>query len=89
MDKDTFERELEASGYTQIEAKAIDPRPANTEHGHDYGIRGLVVDGIFIVIRNGIPTTFRSGQVFDVPAGVAHCEEIGEGGARIIVGRKY
>ena len=31
MDKESFEAELKASGYTQIEAKTLDPRPTNTE----------------------------------------------------------
>ena len=49
MDQAAFEAKLAAAGYTQIETKALDPRPANTEHAHDHDIRGLVLDGIFIV----------------------------------------
>ena len=89
MDQVAFELELKASGYTQIEAKALDPRPTNTEHAHHYDIRGLVVDGTFIVWQNNKPVNYRAGQVFAVPAGTAHSEEIGLGGARILVGRKY
>jgi len=89
MDRTVFEAELEADGYTEIEAKALDPRPANAEHAHDYDIRGLVLDGIFIVRQDDRPTTYRAGDVFAVPAGQKHCEEIGSAGARVIVGRKY
>jgi hypothetical protein len=35
------------------------------------------------------PTTYRAGEVFAVSAGRKHSEEIGLGGARVIVGRKY
>jgi quercetin dioxygenase-like cupin family protein len=89
MDKESFEAELKASGYTQIEAKSLDPRPTNTEHAHDYDIRGLVVDGTFTVWQNNEPVCYRAGQVFAVPAGIEHSEEIGLDGARILVGRKY
>jgi hypothetical protein len=89
MDQNAFEAELKASGYQDIEIKAIDPRPANDAHAHDYDIRGLVLDGIFIVKEDDRPTTYRAGEVFAVSAGRKHSEEIGLGGARIIVGRKY
>jgi quercetin dioxygenase-like cupin family protein len=89
MQQDVFETELRAAGYTAIEAKTIDPRPANTGHAHDYDIRGLVLDGLFIVIRDGKPETYRPGDVFAVPAGKSHSEEIGPRGARIVTGRKY
>lgn len=90
MDQNTFEAELKSSGYSDIEIKAIDPRPANDAHAHDYDIRGLVLDGIFIVKEEGgRPVTYRPGEIFAVAAGRAHSEEIGLGGARIIAGRKY
>jgi quercetin dioxygenase-like cupin family protein len=88
MDENAFEAELRSAGYTQIETKRLDPRPANTQHAHDYDIRGLVLDGIFIVVRHEQAITYRIGEVFAVPAGVKHSEEIGPGGARILVGRK-
>ena len=89
MDQAEFESGLKANGYTHIETKALDPRPTNTEHAHDYDIRGLVLDGIFIVRQNDQPIAYRAGQVFAVPAGRKHSEEIGPEGARVIVGRKY
>jgi len=89
MDRTVFEAALKADGYTQIEAKALDPRPANAEHAHDYDIRGLVLEGIFIVRQDDRPATYHAGDVFAVPAGQKHCEEIGSEGARVIVGRKY
>jgi quercetin dioxygenase-like cupin family protein len=89
MQQDVFEAELRSGGYTEIEARAIDPRPANAGHAHDYDIRGLVLDGVFTVIRDSKPETYRAGDVFAVPAGKSHSEEIGPQGARIVAGRKY
>ena len=33
--------------------------------------------------------TYRAGDIFFVPAGRSHTEEIGAPGAKIVVGRKY
>jgi len=89
MNEAMFETELKSSGYSQIESRSIDPRPVNASHAHDYDIRGLVIDGIFIVNQSDAPVTYRAGDIFAVPAGKSHTEEIGPQGARILVGRKY
>ncbi len=89
MHQDAFEAELKSAGYTDIETKTLEPRPANSGHAHDYDIRGLVLDGTFIVIQDGESVPHRAGEIFAVPAGKSHQEEIGPQGARILVGRKY
>jgi quercetin dioxygenase-like cupin family protein len=85
----TFEAELRSAGYTEIETKTLDPQPSNSEHVHEYDIRGLVIDGIFIVREGDQRATYRTGDVFAVPAGRKHSEEIGAQGACILIGRKY
>jgi quercetin dioxygenase-like cupin family protein len=89
MQQDVFEAELKGAGYVEIETKVLDPRPANNGHTHDYDIRGLVLDGIFIVKQDDELMIYRAGEIFAVPAGRSHTEEIGPHGARILVGRKY
>lgn len=89
MQASTFEAELKSGGYVEIETRSIDPRPANDTHGHDYDIRGLVLEGLFTVIQDGQPVLYSAGDVFAVPAGKTHAEEIGPQGARILVGKKY
>lgn len=89
MEKNEFEAQLKADGFTQIESKSVMPRPANEEHGHDYDVRGLVLAGAFIVIQNDKWTTYQPGDVFTVAAGLAHAEAVGPDGAQILVGRKY
>jgi quercetin dioxygenase-like cupin family protein len=89
MRQTDFETELKSAGYVEIETKAIEPRPANAAHAHDYDIRGLVLDGIFTVAQDNKPVTYRAGDVFFVVAGTSHTEEIGPDGAKILVGRKY
>ena len=89
MQQDDFEAELRSGGCTEIESMALDPRPGNLEHVHQYHIRGLVLDGVFIVRQDDQSVTYRTGDIFAVPAGKRHSEEIGPHGARILVGRKY
>jgi quercetin dioxygenase-like cupin family protein len=89
MRQEAFEAELGSAGYTQIESKALDPKPANVEHAHDYDIRGMVLDGVFIVKQGDQSVAYRTGDIFEVPAGKRHSEEIGPNGARVLVGRKY
>ena len=89
MDTSAFEAKLKTDGYTEVEIKTLDPHPANGEHGHHFSVRGLVLDGTFIVIRDQKPVTYRTGDDFTVPEGCLHCEEIGHEGARVLIGRKY
>ncbi len=89
MDMTAFEQQLKADGYTEIESKAHEPRPQNGEHGHHFSVRGLVLEGAFIVTQDNKPVTYGPGDVFSVAEGDLHCEEVGAAGARILVGRKY
>lgn len=89
MQASAFEAELKSGGYVEIETRSIDPRPANDTHIHGYDIKGLVLDGLFTVIQDGQPKAHRAGDVFSVPAGTTHAEEIGPQGAQILVGKKY
>ena len=89
MNPAEFESNLKADGYNEIETKQYDPRPANGEHGHHFSVRGLVLEGTFIVTKDTKPVTYRPGDVFTVPEGEMHCEEVGADGARVLVGRKY
>jgi quercetin dioxygenase-like cupin family protein len=89
MQQAEFEAELKAKGFVEIESKSLDPRPTNHGHTHGYDIRALVLDGVFIVNQGEAPMTYRAGDIFFLPAGRSHTEEIGGEGARIVVGRKY
>ena len=89
MDTSAFEAKLKTDGYTEVEIKTYDPHPPNGEHGHHFSVRGLVLDGAFIVIRDQKPVTYRTGEVFEVLEGCRHGEEIGPEGARVLIGRKY
>jgi len=88
MDPNTFEAALKADGYTEIERKHLEPRPANGEHGHHFDVRGLILDGAFTVTLEGTPRTYRKGDVIAVAADRMHFEEVGPDGATLLVGRR-
>jgi quercetin dioxygenase-like cupin family protein len=89
MDTSKFAAELERDGYREIETKTLEPRPANGDHGHHFSVRGLVLDGEFIVTMDGVPRSYGPGEVFEVAEDTLHNEAIGPQGARILTGRKY
>jgi len=89
MNRQEFEAGLREDGYTEIEAKSLQPRPANDEHGHPFAVRGLVLSGAFTVTQRNVRTTYRAGDVFSVAADLDHSEEVGPEGAEVVVGRKY
>lgn len=89
MDIAAFESRLKADGYNEIERKRYEPRPANGEHGHHFSVRGLILDGAFVVTLEGVERTYRPGEIFEVDAGRMHFEAVGPEGVELIVGRKY
>lgn len=89
MDKTSFETALRTEGYVQVESKRLEPKPANSEHGHPWETRGFIVDGVFTITRGGVARAYRAGDIFEVAANEPHFEEVGAGGVELIVGRKY
>ena len=78
-----------SDGYTHIEINDLDFRPVNGEHIHDHDIRGLVLEGIFMVWKDNQPLSYKAGEVFTVSAGTKHAEQVGSNGAQVLVGRKW
>ena len=60
MDQAELEAQLDLMGTLIRRKRSI--KALDTEHAHDYAIRGLVLDGIFIVRQNGQPATYRAGR---------------------------
>ena len=89
MDATTFEVKLDTDGYTEHEIKSYDRCSPNGEHGHHFSVSGLVLNGVFIVIRDQKPVAYGAGEVFEVAEGCLYSDEIGSTGARVLIGRKY
>ncbi len=89
MDRATFEEKLKADGYEEITARSMEHKAANSEHVHDFSVRGLVTAGEFIITCGGVPRSYKPGDVFEVEAGEPHTEAVGAEGTSIVAGRKY
>ncbi len=83
-----FEARLRAEGYGEIETKALPAGMRNTEHQHPFDVRALVLEGRMTLSVSGEARTYATGEVFTMPAGCAHAEEVGGEGVRYLVGRK-
>lgn len=89
MQQSVFVAELQSAGYTEIDSKTLDPRPANAGHAQITTSKDWCSMAVSSSTKDGNPVTYRAGEVFAVPAGKSHTEEIGPNGVRIVVGRKY
>ena len=88
MDPDVFERELRQEGY-EVLTKNLEPDGKLPEHEHSWDVKGLVLQGAFIIGTDGRETTYRPGEVFRLPAGARHIERHGPEGARLLLGRRH
>ena len=89
MNQGEFEDQLKADGFQEIELQDLTSRPGKGRHRHLFAIRGLVLEGSFIISQIGEPVTYGPGQIFAVADGELHDEWIGPEGARVLVGRKF
>lgn len=87
MDRKTFEIELRRDGYGEIEETFFQPghRPG---HAHDFDVRGLVLNGEITLDDGDARQTYRLGEIFAMPAHVAHSEDIGPRGCAVVIGRR-
>ena len=88
MDLKTFEAGLKSDGFQQIETKAIAAGTHNSEHGHPFEVRALVIDGRISLTVAGVSSTYEKGQVFTMATHCPHAEQIGPEGVSYVVGRR-
>jgi uncharacterized cupin superfamily protein len=88
MDRATFEATLKTDGFPEPQLSETGPNTRNAEHSHTYDVRALVLDGEITLTVDGTARTYRAGDVFSMPAGCRHVEDIGPQGVRSLVGRR-
>jgi quercetin dioxygenase-like cupin family protein len=88
MNAAEFEAALTAAGFTTV---ATGELPANRHvdaHSHPFDVRARVVTGAITLTIEGIATTYRAGEIFEVPAGTPHAEDVGRDGVTYLVGKR-
>lgn len=87
MDRAAFEASVKDAGY-QIGTSTGAPGKVTQPHAHDFDVRALVVFGELSITANNASRTYRTGDVFDMPAGCMHSERHGPNGSELLVGRR-
>ncbi len=87
MDRTEFETQLRRAGFevASAEMKANEQR---AEHSHDFEVRALVLEGSITLTYGGREHTYQAGEIFHMPAGMPHAEQVGPEGYRYVVGRR-
>ena len=92
IDEAGFRAGLARDGYEPFERSWPAPAPGTAPgemHTHEFDARLLILEGAFTVTREGVPTTFRPGDICEVPAGMVHAEDVGPEGTRYVAGRRH
>jgi quercetin dioxygenase-like cupin family protein len=88
MDRATFEAGLRQDGYEGPLDRRMEAGQEVREHTHPFDARLLILEGEFILGRDGGTRRYGPGEAFEVPAGVPHTERFGPEGATYLVGRR-
>ncbi len=89
MDIATFKQQLSESGYDDIAEKHGEAHARTSPHAHPFAVRGLVIEGEFILTQNGTAQPFLPGETFSLEANCEHSEASGAHGSVYLVGRKH
>jgi quercetin dioxygenase-like cupin family protein len=87
MDKTEFEADLQREGYRVVNS-SVKPNLIAPNHCHDFDAKAFVLGGEITITRHNNPTTFRTGQCFEVPTGCMHAEHVGPEGVALLSGRR-
>ncbi len=87
MDKTEFEADLRREGYRVVNS-SVKPNLVAPNHCHDFDAKAFVLGGEITITRDNCPTTFRTGECFEVPTGCMHAEHVGPEGVALLSGRR-
>jgi quercetin dioxygenase-like cupin family protein len=88
MDRSAFEADLKRDGYAEIVVVRFGPGHDPGGHDHAYDVRGLILDGEFIIAVDGQARRYRPGNVFTLASGCRHTERTGPHGVSFVAGRR-
>ena len=88
MNEAQFRGQLQDQGYGEARPLEFEPNSVNDMHTHDFSAFVLVVSGEFTLITEDGSVTHQPGETCKLAAGTLHCEQIGETGATILIGKK-
>lgn len=87
MNETAFRADIAAAGYAGPELVTVEAHRHNPEHIHEFAVHLLVLDGELSITADGVTTSCRAGDTYQLAAGIPHAEHYGPHGARVLVGR--
>ena len=88
MNLHEFEAGLKAEHYGEITTVERAVGYALGEHQHPFDACALITSGDITLVLDGTARNYAGGDIFRIPAGMAHLESAGPSGVRYRVGRK-
>jgi quercetin dioxygenase-like cupin family protein len=88
MDEEKLARTLKQEGFRQTYVWQDAPNAAYPHHTHPTETAHIILNGEMTLTMDGKSHTYRAGERWDVPAGVAHSARMGPGGCRYLVGER-
>ena len=88
MTSDQFRADLASEGFTEVASVTREANGLLDEHAHPFEAKALVTAGELSLRVGGTERSYRSGEVFHLPAMTPHSERYGPSGVSYLVGRK-
>jgi quercetin dioxygenase-like cupin family protein len=88
MEATDFNAILRAEGFPEAIRRSLPAGQVAPDHAHDFDAKALILAGAFTVTKDGIATTHRPGDLFAVPAGYRHAEQVGPDGVEYLSARR-
>jgi quercetin dioxygenase-like cupin family protein len=83
-----FELALRQDGFNEVLTRELPAGFSVAEHAHPFDVRALVLAGEITLTVDGLGRAYREGDVFVMPAGRPHQENVGPSGVHYVAGRR-
>jgi len=87
MDAPEFKQQLAERGFSTPIPGDYPANCFNDFHTHPFDVRGLITSGEMTLTMQGKAISFRPGEIFTMPVGVPHQENVGPDRVEYIGGR--
>jgi quercetin dioxygenase-like cupin family protein len=88
MERDAFVHMLEQEGFAEVVTVTREAGGVLDTHTHPFEAKALILDGEITLRVGELERRYSAGDVFHLPANVAHTERYGPQGVQYLVGRK-
>jgi len=88
MTETEFETLLQAGQFADIASVEREAAYALADHSHPFDACALITSGDITLVVDGVATTYQTGEIFRLSAGVLHEESAGPQGVSYRVGRR-